>query len=241
MNAEALAAAQRSESWLSRHPEARDVDYRVQIEERFDADLDGLRDARCPRCGGARAETGWCTDCGLYLTPGPQSGPSAVSIAARARSEAWVRAHPADAHRDYSDDVAALFADATAPVASDAPYNATNGAIDGSRRDNALAALEYWHARATFLSHLAEEAKERAKDAYSESLEAGVTHEEMATLSRGLPFVPATSHPADSGSSRERGGGFLFGFYESGPDMDFDGDVDGGIVDSVAGFLGDLF
>ncbi len=57
-------------------------------------------------------------------------------------------------------------------------------------------------------------------------------HDQVAASAPQL--APNSTKAAAAGAG---GGFFLAGYYESGPDLDMDGDVDGGLLDS----LGDLF
>jgi hypothetical protein len=91
----------------------------------------------------------------------------------------------------------------------------------------ALDELAYWTERARFLTHLHEEAAHKAREAAGRCTDAGVPQSEIARR-----FTPPSRGETPAGGSF-----FGVAYFESGPDMDGDGDVDGGLFDT----LGDLF
>jgi len=88
--------------------------------------------------------------------------------------------------------------------------------------------FRYWVERAVFHQQQLRESRARIQTASQRCKDAGVDEKQLSG------HVKSLAGPAAAGG----GGGFLaFGYAESGPDLDADGDVDGGLFD----FLGDLF
>lgn len=87
--------------------------------------------------------------------------------------------------------------------------------------------MAYWAQRASFLEHLATEARQSLAGAEHAARLAGVPAEEVRSR---LPVSPLTSGAVGAAG----GGGFVFAYAESGPDGDGDGDVDGGLFDTIS-------
>lgn len=94
-------------------------------------------------------------------------------------------------------------------------------------REAAIADLAYWQQRLRFLDHLASEARQRHADAARRVQAMGIGREELAS------WRPPATSPGNAAST----GGFFFAYSESGPDLDGDGLVDGGLFESIS----DLF
>ena len=102
--------------------------------------------------------------------------------------------------------------------------------------------LAYWAQRARFLEHLFREALAQAEALHAQCRASGIDEAEIRRQAGSLPVwghMP-TSGPGkvSSASARTAGGFAVAGFYaESGPDLDGDGDVDGGLMDRLDQFF----
>ena len=194
-----------------------------------------VENGACPRCAtpGQAANT-FCSECALRLG----SGMLGVEPRSALMERGWLQQHPDVALKwearllsQAPDRVQREVADAAAAVEEEARR----------RREEATASFNYWAQRAAFLDHLMREARARLADAGRACEAAGVDAIELDAQLRRLTAPGISDHldaaaPAVvAGPARARGrssGGFFF-FSESGWDMDGDGDVDGGLIDTV--------
>jgi hypothetical protein len=104
--------------------------------------------------------------------------------------------------------------------------------------------LTYWAQRARFLEHLYREAMTHADALHAQCRIAGIGEDEIRRQVGALPRWAASAGSAPVGAARAAApaaaGGFaVAGFYaESGPDLDGDGDVDGGLFDKLDQLFG---
>jgi hypothetical protein len=192
---------------------------------------------RCPRCRASELNGRYCPTCGLDLAPDRPSLPTGEAFEAARRSQAWLSEHPEHASIRY-EGLPLIAAQLPTSVPEHPPQL-------GRAKDKATEELRYWHQRARFLAHLTDEARSKLAAAERKCVAAGFTTAELATLARELGPLPGAPGPRRGAGARPNpaaaGGFFAFGYYESGPDLDADGDVDGGLADTVGGFFSDLF
>jgi hypothetical protein len=114
------------------------------------------------------------------------------------------------------------------------------------RSSEVLRRLAYWAGRARFLEHLYREALTETDRLRAECRRAGVSEAELGQEVGAIPSwaaprqAAAPSQPSTAPSGGAAGGFVVGGFYaESGPDLDGDGDVDGGLLDQLGQLLGE--
>jgi hypothetical protein len=169
----------------------------------------------CPRCH-ASASHRYCPRCGLDLQSHKPTISAGDAHAAREREREW--------------------------LATTTGAGASTGAAggEGATSPDLLVRIAYWTQRARFLDHLFREAMTHAEALYAQCVSAGIDKEEIRRHAGSMPSwasqLPSRARPSTAASApgAAAGGFAVAGFYaESGPDLDGDGDVDGGLFDKL--------
>ena len=198
----------------------------------------------CPRCGtGEQDRNAFCSECSLRLAAGLWGLEGRAGLA----SAGWMQANPDRAAawrtRIGADDASRAATRPAVPSAEDRQHQKEQ---EIARSELARLALE-----ARVLAQVADDALRRLAAARTRCAELGVSASDISEHV-ALERVPGLRTPVVPASTPRGGGGFALFYAEAGFDADGDGDVDGGLIDTltggddngedgVLGFLGDLF
>jgi len=189
---------------------------------------------RCPRCEASnQADNTFCSECSLRLAPGMVALEARIKLSERA----WLAAHP---------DIAAQWAGTGlrdhGGVAAEREI-----AAQAAQREAAMAEFSYWAQRAAFLDHMTREARTKMARARAACRERGVADADLEQSLGGLTapgvrdrLMSQPVGPAGGPSARRASSGGAFFFAGSGYDFDGDGDIDGGLIDTVTNAASDV-
>ena len=224
-----------------------------------------LQNGRCERCETPQQDSAvFCSECGLRLG----AGMLGAEVAMAEREAVWIAAHPerAAAWQEREERLQLARERAARKQAAKEALRAEAAALASTgdpARTAALDQLGYWTMRGKLLWDLTSEANAQAMQAHAACKAAGVSDAEIrARMEASAPPLhpggtptpaPMISRPAAAGptaAAAAGGGGFFLFYAESGIDADGDGDVDGGLIDTITGGgeggtlldgIGDLF